>query len=44
MRTVTVMIGCLLLTACGCMLEDGDSAKVGDYWRGCWAEAKGNER
>lgn len=32
------------LSACGCMPEEGDSMKVKDYWHGCWAEAKGNDR
>lgn len=41
-RHIMVLISVVILSGCGCMLEEGDSMAVKDYWDGCWAEAKGN--
>ncbi|MGE0753815.1 MAG: hypothetical protein AB7L92_01490 [Alphaproteobacteria bacterium] len=43
-KFIVLAIAVLTLSACGCMLEEGDSTAAGDYWRGCWAEAKGNPK
>jgi len=40
MRGIVLLLLATSLTACGCVLDKGDSAAAGSYWDGCWAAAK----
>ena len=45
MRTLLMMTIVTLLSGCGCVLDPGDSPRgVGDYFDGCLAAAKREER